>query len=180
MQVYAVLSSGKVNLLLGNNEKTPTSERSYSMNNHDLSNMILGDQAQIIQAISTGAAWEIWMQVELITLFRRAGVQAAREVPYPPPNENLRLDALAQDNQGRYAIELKVESANNAGAAVLASAQQDIVKISNYPALNPGARWVVAIGYSGEALFDLQEFANDPANNAIYNMNIIGVLVVTV
>ena len=150
------------------------------MNNQNLLNLILGDQARIVEAISTGAAWEIWMQVELIILLRQAGVQAAREVPYPAPNQNLRLDALAQDNQGQYAIELKVESANNAGAAVLASAQQDIVKIANYPAPNPGARWVVAIGYSVPANNALQGFANIPANNAIYNVNNIGVLVVTV
>jgi len=150
------------------------------MNNQDLSNMILADQAQIIQAISTGAAWEIWMQVQLINLLQQAGAQAAREVPYPPPHDNLRLDVFAQDDQGRYAIELKVESADNAGAAVLASARQDIAKIANYPASNPGARWVVAIGYSAAALHALGGFANNPANNAILNTNDIGVLVVTV
>lgn len=151
------------------------------MNNQNLAYMILNDSARITQAITTGAAWEIWMQVELILLFRQAGIQAAREVPYPPPNVNWRLDALAQDNDGRYAIELKVESANNAGAAVLASTQQDMNKIVHYPAPNPGSRWVVAIGYSANARHALQGYANDPNNHSIYHeQNSIGVLVTTV
>jgi hypothetical protein len=65
------------------------------------------------------------MQVELIILLRNQGIQAAREVPYPM-NPNWSLDALAQDNQGQYAIELKVESATNAGVQLLQSAQQDV------------------------------------------------------
>ncbi|UTM60196.1 hypothetical protein L4174_019250 [Photobacterium sp. CCB-ST2H9] len=151
------------------------------MNNQNLAYMILNDSARISEAISTGAAWEIWMQVELILLFRQGGIQATREVPYPPPNGNWHLDALAQDNDGRYAIELKVESANNSGAAVLASAQQDVNKIVHYPAPNPGSRWVVAIGYSVNARNALQGYANDQNNYSIYQeQNSIGVLIITV
>ena len=151
------------------------------MTNNELLNLLLSNQVRIAEAISTGSAWEIWMQVELIILLRQSGIpgiQAAREVPYP--NQNLRLDALAQDPQGMYAIELKVESANNAGP-LIAAVQQDILKIQNYPAPVPGTRWVVAIGYSNPAINDLNAFASNPANNAIYNSaGGIGGLVVTV
>jgi len=151
------------------------------MNNHGLSNVILQDSWRISEAIATGAAWEIWMQVELVLLLRQAGIQAAREVAYPVPNQNLSLDVIAQDKQGRYAIELKVESANNAGAAVLSAARQDMVKVANYPVQNPGVRWVVAVGYSPAARNALQGFANNLANNSIYNLqNGIGVLIATV
>ncbi len=149
------------------------------MNVNQLANMIIVDRARIASAITTGAAWEIWMQVELVVLLVAAGVQAAREVPYPPPNGNLSLDVLAQDNAGRYAIELKVESANNSGAALLTAAKADMTKIQNYVP-NPGARWVVAIAYSGVARKALSGFAGDPTNNAIYQeADSIGVLVAT-
>ncbi len=153
------------------------------MNNETLLNMILDDQVRIVEAISTGAAWEVWMQIELISLLRRAGIQTAREVPYPEPCQSLRLDVLARDPQGLYAIELKVESATNAGAAVLIDARQDIVKIMNYstPGSDSCVRWVVAIGYSLPARNVLKGFADIPANNAIYEYsNNIGILVAAV
>jgi hypothetical protein len=152
------------------------------MTNQNLLNHIINDAADIAVAITTGAAWEIWMQVELVILLRQAGLQVAREVPYPAPNQNWRLDALVQDNLGRYAIELKVESANNAGAAVLPSIQHDINKIGNYT--DPHRfRWVLGIAYSQVARNALSQFANNPANNAIYfadQGHDIGVIVVTV
>lgn len=151
------------------------------MTNNDMSNLILADDARIVEAIATGAAWEIWMQVELCILIRQSGRQAAREVPYPPPNQAQRLDTLAQDGQGQYAIELKVESAHNAGANIMNGVHQDIVKIANYPAPNPGERWVIGIGYSAHARNALQLFANAPLNHAIYNeQGGIGVLIVDV
>lgn len=151
------------------------------MTNQNLLALILGDEVRITQAITTGAAWEVWMQVELVVLLLQAGLQAARELPYPPPNSTWRLDIGAQDSQGQYAIELKVESATNAGAALLNSVQQDIVKIPNYTPLNPGARWVVGIGYSSQARGAMYAYASSPANHAIYNeVNSIGVLIVTV
>lgn len=151
------------------------------MNNVDLQNLILSDSQRIAAAIATGAGWEIWMQVELTILLRANGVQAAREVPYPPPNQAQSLDILAQDQSGRYAIELKVESANNSGTAIINGINQDRAKIANYPQPNPGARWVVGIGYSHGALQAMQAFANVGTNNAIFAFaNGIGVLVATV
>lgn len=151
------------------------------MNNTQLQNYILADSARIVEAITTGAAWEIWMQVELVLILRQANIQAAREVSYPPPHQNLRLDCIAQDNQGRYAIEMKVESANNAGAQIVNALNADRLKIANYPQPNPGARWVVGIGYSVAAVNALNTFINNPANNAIgIYQNGIAVVISTV
>lgn len=151
------------------------------MNNADLGNIIFNDSGRIIQAITTGAAWEVWMQVEMVLILRAAGKQAAREVPYPPPHANLSLDVISQDNAGQYAIELKVESATNAGAGIINGINTDRAKIALYPQPNPGARWVVGIGYSVAAVRAMQAFAQNGANNAIYAyQNNLGVLVATV
>jgi hypothetical protein len=151
------------------------------MNNAGLQALIFGDSARIVEAISTGAGWEIWMQVELALILRAGGLQAAREIPYPPPNGGLRLDVLAQDNAGAYAIEMKVESATKAGAAIVNAINADRIKIANYPQPNPGARWVVGIGYSNVAVQALAAFVNSPANNAIgAYANGIAVVIATV
>jgi hypothetical protein len=151
------------------------------VNNVQLQNLLFADSARIIEAITTGAAWEIWMQVEMVLILRAGGLQAAREVPYPPPNANLSLDVISQDNAGRYAIELKVESANNAGAGIMNGINTDRAKIALYPQPNPGARWVVGIGYSVAAVRAMQAFAQNGANNAIYAyQNNLGILVATV
>jgi hypothetical protein len=152
-----------------------------NVNNVQFGNIIFGDSGRIVAAITTGAGWEIWMQVELTILLRANNIQAAREVPYPPPNGNLTLDVIAQDNAGIYAIELKVESATNAGAAIINAINQDRQKITLYPQPNPGARWVVGIGYSNAALVAMQNFATNATNNAIFGIQGgIGVLIATV
>jgi hypothetical protein len=121
------------------------------------------------------------MQVELILLLRAVGVHAAREVPYPPPHQNWSLDAIAQDNSGIYAMEMKVESATNAGAAIINGINQDRQKIAYYPPPNPGARWVIGIGYSAAALNAMAQFAGVQGNHAIFNIaNGVGVLIATV
>jgi Holliday junction resolvase len=150
------------------------------MTNQDLMKVILNDRKTIAEVIATGAAWEIWMQVELMFLLRKAGMSVARELPYPKPYEALHIDLLAKDQAGYYAIELKVESANNAGRALLVNAKQDIVKISDY-AIESGIRAVVAIGYSGNARESLKSFATVPTNNAIYaDADRIGVLIANI
>ncbi len=151
------------------------------MTNNQLQGLILFNAQTIADAISTGAGWEIWFQVQLTLWLRAANAQAAREVPYPPPNGGLSLDILAQDYLGQYAIELKVESATNAGAQIINGINADILKIQQYPQPNPGDRWVVGLGYSVTALQAMQNFANNNANNVIFAVNNgIGVLIATV
>jgi hypothetical protein len=120
------------------------------------------------------------MQVQLTIALQQNGLQVARETPYPAPYQSLLLDILCQDGAGSYAIELKVESATNAGQAVLVRVNEDRYKISNYVP-NPGQRWVVGIAYSNVAINALQAFAGIQANNAIFGVQGgIGVLVATV
>lgn len=130
------------------------------MTSNELLGIILADSNRIKTAIETGAAWEIWMQVELAVLLRGVNMQVTREVPYPPPNNNQRLDTLAQDVAGCYAIELKVESATTGGNAgtMLKSIQNDIFKVNGYEVdvgvptdNNLLAKWVVVIFYSAWA-----------------------------
>ena len=151
------------------------------MTNAQLQNLIFGDAVRIVDAIGTGSAWEVWMQVELVIILHAANIQAAREVPYPAPNQQLRLDVIAQDVAGRYAIELKVESATNAGAAIINSINLDRQKIALDPQPIPGARWVVGIGYSQVAVQAMNAFANNQGNNSIFAYgHTFGVLIATV
>lgn len=149
------------------------------MNQANLQTIILGDAPRIATAIASGAGWEIWMQVELYLLLVANGLSAARELPYPPPHATRRLDIRCTDTAGSYAIELKAESATNAGAAIMAGVASDAAKIGSYAGVT--SRWVVAVGYSAVALHAMQAYAGVPANNASYATAAgIGVLIVTV
>ncbi|CAI8840896.1 DUF4143 domain-containing protein [Pseudomonas chlororaphis] len=150
------------------------------MNNTELSHLILSDHSRIEAAISTGAAWEVWFQVEFLMLLRAAHLGVAREVPYPPPNQALHLDVLARHNVESYAIEVKVESATNAGNKLLAETRKDIEKIAKYT--EPvDARWVVSLAYSDVAKHSLRGFAVQNNGHAIYHESgAIGCMIVTV
>lgn len=148
------------------------------MTNNNLLNLVRANTGRIIDAISTGAAWEIWMQVELILMLRQNQMQVARELKYPDSNNY--LDARVADSQGAYAIELKVESATNSGSAILNAILADKVKIASYNVVNT-TKWVLGIAYSAEAKYVLRTFAANIANNSIYTEEkSIGILVVTV
>lgn len=134
------------------------------MTNLELLELILSDTTRITTAISTGAQWEIWMQVELSILLKNAGMQVAREVPYPRPYDSMVLDILTQDKQGaRYAIELKAESATNAGfaagQAIMTALQADAAKIKNYEVASLSARWAVGIAYSATSRGKFTDYA---------------------
>ncbi|MCL1036965.1 hypothetical protein L2725_06550 [Shewanella corallii] len=151
------------------------------MNANDLSDLVLAKRTDIAETIETGAAWELWMQVEMVKILRAADKSVAREVAYPAPHDNWSLDFLAGDTQGQYAIELKVESATNAGTRLIASVASDITKLAYYPAPNPGARWVLAIGYSSAARQAMNGFADEDENHAIYHeLDSIGVMVASI
>ena len=157
------------------------------MNNKEVSDMILSDASRLVQAIETGAAWELWLQVELQILFRQTkGVSVGREIPFPAPYASQSLDFLLGVGAASFAIELKVESATNAGNALMTSLATDIAKIVNFK-LDLGvalSRWVIAIGYSSVARASLAGITKKlptGATAAIYNeTQSIGVLIVTV
>jgi len=143
------------------------------MRNTELSHIILSKHSHIETAISTGAAWEVWFQVEFLMLLRAARLECSREAPYPSPNGALHLDVLARQGGEIYAIEVKVESATNAGNKLLAETRKDIEKIAKYTGpvdTEPvEARWVVALAYSDEAKHSLRGFTEENSGHAIYH-----------
>jgi hypothetical protein len=153
------------------------------MNAQNLAGAILGDEQRIVGAIQTGAQWEVWMQVELAILLMSNGVQCAREAPYVPATfPATHLDCLAWDGQTRFPIEMKVESATNAGRALIAAVLKDQVKLRGYvdPTV-PLTRWVLSIAYSGVAKAALGQMAADPTYNAAaFDGQTIRLLIMTV
>jgi len=126
------------------------------MQNNIFFDLVRADQERIKDAISTGAQWEVWMQSEMGVLFVGQGMQAARELRYPRPHDNLSLDLLVRQKNGNaVAIELKAESATNAGQAggrpIKAALEADWAKIGQYDCQGLMARWVATIAYSAEA-----------------------------
>jgi hypothetical protein len=140
----------------------------------DLAGLFLAHNERICDAISTGAGWEVWMQVELVLLFRSQEFQAAREIFYSKKGrDEPRLDVLARDRDGAYAIELKVESANNSGS-IMDSVVQDMDKIKGFTFTSdfPITRWVVAIAYSVKGKRELADFVTNDL--IIYRSNTEG------
>lgn len=137
---------------------------------HEVLGLILGDSQRIATAISTGAGWEIWMQVELACLFRDRHFGVAREVAYPPPHQALHLDLLVQDEKGlRYAFELKVESAQHGTpGAMLAALQADLEKIKLFNTDNLEARDVIGIAYSVPVKAALEQLADRNKGSVLY------------
>jgi len=132
------------------------------MNEKDLVNLVLGDHERIATAVSAGAAWEIWMQVELLMLLQAQRVQCAREVPYPSSAQ--KADILASHNGVNYVIELKVESATNAGPGIAVAVSADIQKLKRGRWPTGYALWVCAIAYSVTGREALKKLAPDLAN----------------
>lgn len=147
------------------------------MTPQDLVYVILGDEPRIVGAVSSGAGWEIWMQVEFAIECRRRDWQVAREIPYG--NSGYVLDFLLRDQQGGYAVEMKVESATNAGVAVLPAFKRDVEKLATYPGsqqVNGG--YALAIAYSDKANGVLSDYAGQDQQNRLYAKGgTIGVLV---
>lgn len=127
---------------------------------NDVLGLIISDAGRIATAISTGAQWEVWMQVELACIFRANGFNVARELPYPYPFPRMRLDLAVQDPAGAYyAIELKVESATNSGPAVVRGVEEDVVKIGRFNIEGLADKWVVGVAYSAAAKGLFRELA---------------------
>ena len=152
------------------------------MTANDLLGLILVDSQRIATAVSTGAQWEIWMQVELALLFRDVGFEVAREVPYPPPVDSLRLDLLVQDpgSSSRCAIEMKVESATNSGVRIIADLETDLVKIGRYNVEGLAEKWVVGVAYSAVAKEKFQNHALQyPAMIIVGESDGVGAIVIS-
>lgn len=150
------------------------------MTPQDIITVVLGDELRIVDAISAGAGWEVWMQVEFVILCRQRGWQVAREIPYPG-NSGYKLDFLLGDQQQQFPVEMKVESATNAGAAVLTAFRNDVDKLDTYPAdAQTTTGYVLGLAYSSAGRNALQTYAGQ-GQNRLYQMGqSIGVLVESV
>ena len=153
------------------------------MNIEELLGLILGDSKQIAEAISAGAGWEIWMQIEMVSILRAAGMQVAREIHYPEPFEALSVDLVASKEGTSYAIELKCETGGKSGKAggkpILTALESDAAKITSF-SIGPSApkRWVVGIAYSAPSKKKFAAYADLHSNAAAYGeSNSVGVIV---
>lgn len=154
------------------------------MTNEELLSLILGDSARIAAALESGPGWTLWMQVELAVLLSGAGLQVAREVPYSPPLDLLRLDILATDPQGgSYAIQLKCQEGSpngpEEGRGILEALQSAMAEIKSFSLGSLGDRWVVGIAYSTPAKNELAEYAaRYPGVVITGQSNVIAVIVI--
>ncbi|PYS51618.1 MAG: hypothetical protein DMF68_03780 [Acidobacteria bacterium] len=136
----------------------PAAAPPFNLDADALLELILSNHEDISQAIQTGAAWEIWKQVQLSIKLRQRGLAVVREASY---GDGTSLDLLVRDaNATTVAIELKVESATNAGRKLATDVRNDLSKINNYGAVAVNEKWVVGIGYSSAARSALSDISN--------------------
>ncbi len=153
------------------------------MDNITLLYLLMHESEIIANAISIGAQWEVWMQVEFAIIVRKTGLGVARELPYPPPNQSQKVDCAIRDGEKIIAIELKVESATNAGQAaglpIETAIENDIAKIRHFTTASD--KWVIGIAYSEPVKNRFRDYAICPGNNSIYGENNgVGFLIKTV
>jgi hypothetical protein len=123
------------------------------MNERDFLNAVLQCVGMFSSAVSTGAQWEIAAQVFIsMKLMEGYGVMG-REIKYPNSNKKA-VDLAFQYNQVNYAVEIKVESANEAGkfagVSLKSALAEDSEKLKTFNL--PGAvKWVVCVAYSSKS-----------------------------
>jgi hypothetical protein len=134
------------------------------MQAHDLLRLLHQHEAEIVKMIQSGAGWEIALQAALWNwVIELGGFSAGRELPYgAAAGDRRRLDlGIGDGGGGRAAVELKVESAAEAGKGLAAAMNADLAKIRDYAAA-PN-KWVVVIAYtskSAQALIDSGKLTN--------------------
>lgn len=152
------------------------------MTPQDIINIVLGNEPRIVDAISAGAGWEVWLQVEFVIECRARNWQVARELSYPGPSNYILDFLVAEPGGARFPIELKVESATNAGAAVITGFQNDVQKLLTYPSDPQTATgYALGVAYSGAAKNAMQNYVGQ-APNRLYAAGpiAIGVLIETI
>lgn len=143
----------------------------------DLIDLILQHEHDWIEAISTGAGWELWGQVEVSKyLLRRYGVMG-REVPYSGSTKS--VDIAVQIAKQNYFIEMKVESARNsgtfAGESLLKAVGDDLAKIRQFE--GQGHIWVLVIAYSIASKSELLEMSSDAPTFLYKTGKVLGIAV---
>ncbi|HET7868479.1 MAG TPA: hypothetical protein VFL86_29045 [Burkholderiaceae bacterium] len=124
---------------------------------------------QFSKAVGTGAQWEIFAQ-SIIADHLKANGQggAAREIKYPGSAKKS-VDIAFGWKGACYLVELKVESATNAGVfageTLKDAITADKIKLAAFDTdafvegtdLSAGGKWVVAIAYSAKAKKEIWE-----------------------
>lgn len=152
------------------------------MTPQDIFNIVIGNEPRIVEAVTAGAGWEIWMQVAFTIQCRDRNWQVARELSYPGPSNYILDFLVAEPGGARFPIELKVESATNAGTAVMTGFQNDVQKLQTYPSdLQTATGYALGIAYSATAKTAMQNYVGQGANRLYAPGALaIGVLIETV
>ena len=129
--------------------------------------VVMSQAAKFAQHIATGAAWEISAQTDIASALTEQKGTSGREMKYPDSQQA--VDLAFALNGRIYLVELKVESAQNAGdfagKSMNAAFTADKNKLAGFDlnaflqgsGLEPGGKWVVVIAYSGVAQAAMQQ-----------------------
>jgi hypothetical protein len=143
------------------------------MDSYIFSQFLIGETERIKATIETGAAWEIWIQVELALALRAMEFDIAREVQYPNETANY-VDMIATDRRRKsHAIEIKVESATNSGRELIAGIRNDITRLQRVVGIYE-SKWVLGVFYSNYANTTLRTLTQE--NHALppYVIDLVG------
>ncbi len=127
------------------------------MNASDLTDLILNLSDRIVRAVTTGADWEIWLQVEIALALEEKGITVTREVKYPS-NFNWQLDFLVGVGLDLCAIELKVQSALGRALELWSGIDSDLTKLDNFNLQNMKInKWAVGVAHNKEGQEALEQ-----------------------
>ncbi len=128
------------------------------MKEKEFLNLVLQLAEQFTMGVNSGAQWEIYAQVVICgKIMSTFGVQG-RELNYPGSKESVDIAFALQGIP--YLIELKVESATNAGQfagrALTTAMSDDMNKLKSFDMEN-AKRWMLCIAYSASSKEKLKE-----------------------
>lgn len=131
-----------------------------------LIDLVLFYESGILEAISLGARYEGWLQVELGKAIKRLGYDVTLEKQYPGTKR--RVDFHFSAHQTEYWVELKVESPSKSrqfGGRRYGSGPNDIDKLqillTDEFKGEPENLWFLNVGHSESALSAMEEMYGD-------------------
>lgn len=99
-----------------------------------IANWAVSERTRIAAAMSTGAQWEIWLQVELALYLRTVSGLVLREQRYDGSKKS--VDIWSVEGTRAYAFELKTESTMTglvSGVTMLKAIKGDQLKLTENP-----------------------------------------------
>lgn len=137
-------------------------------------NLVLQLAPQLAGAVSTGAQWEVLAQTLIGSKLLEAYGVIGREIPYPGTRESADIGFSYEGKH--YLIELKVESATNAGQfagkSLLTAVSSDVEKLRTYTdPRHTLVRWVLCIAYSRASKEKMREMLDDGMFTALDEEN---------